>query len=99
MLVGALVAADAVLVIADALLQVLLGDLAPAVLMAAVAGVLLVILAGVAGGAFDVVVAVENEIAGMVEGGRLPPLLRVAGDAVILLELLMEGGLSTRCRP
>ena len=75
MLVRAAVALDAILEIPDPFLDVLPPDLVGMVLMAAVAGVTAVIIALMAGGALDVVVAVEQEVAVVVKGRRGPAVL------------------------
>lgn len=57
--------------------------------MAAVAGVAAVIVADMAGRAFDVVVAIQFEILRVIEGGRRPFILAVALTA-IACDLLVE---------
>ncbi len=66
------VTTDAVLDVGDSFLAMLGDDPGLLVLMAAIAGVLLVVAAQVTGRAGGVVIAVEQEISAVVEGSRFP---------------------------
>ena len=82
MFVGVLVTFGAVAVVADALLDVLAADLFLRVLVTAIAGIAAVVVADMAGCAFDVVVAIQLEILRVIEGGRRPFVLAVALTAI-----------------
>lgn len=69
---GTAVTANAIVEIANALFLMLGPDARGRMLMTAVAGVALVILSGVAGHTGHAVIAVQKEIAVVIEGCRLP---------------------------
>lgn len=72
---GAAMTLHAVLEILDAFLEVLTRYIFQGVLVAAVTGVFLVVAVGVAGDTRDVVIAIQYEQLGVVEGGGLPAVL------------------------
>lgn len=80
--VGILVALDTVIEIADSFLDMLTADLFLRVLVTAIAGIAAVVVAHVAGRAFNVVVAIQFEILRVIEGGRCPFVLAVALAAI-----------------
>lgn len=88
-LVGIAVALDAIVVVADAFFDVLAPNLFLRVLVAAVAGVATVVVAHMAGHTAIVVVAIELEILGVVEGRRRPLVLAVA-LATVAGDLLVQ---------
>jgi hypothetical protein len=79
---GASMAADTVLEIRDAFLQMLCADLLGLMFVAAVAGESTVAAARMAVCARDLMIAFEDEESVVLEGGRLPVLRRVAWDAI-----------------
>ncbi len=90
MLVPAPVALDAVVVIADALFDMLTADLVERVLMAAVAGVTAIIVADMACHAARVVVAIQLKIPVVIKGRGRPSVLFMALTA-IAGNLLVQG--------
>ena len=89
MFVGILVALYAVIEVADALLDVLAANVVLGMFMATVAGISAVVVADMAGRALNVVVAIQFEILGVIEGGRRPFVLAVALTA-IACDLLVQ---------
>lgn len=82
LVLGAAMALHAVLEILNALLDMLSGHICQGVLVAAVAGVFLVIVVDVTGGARRVVVAIEEEQLGMIECRGLPAVLLMALNTI-----------------
>ena len=79
---GTAVALHTVFEILDAFLDVLTGHIRQRVLVAAVAGVLLVVVVDMTGRARCIVVAIEQEQLRMVEYRGLPAILLVAVQAI-----------------
>lgn len=69
---------DAILEVSNAFLKVLSSDPVRLVLMAPIAGIATVVVRRVTRRALSVVVAIQHEELGMIEGGRLPLLRAVA---------------------
>jgi hypothetical protein len=88
-LIGAAVAFDTVLEIANPFLNVLSPDLLGRVLMATVTGIATVVVTLMAGYAFHIVISVQNEILVVIEGRGYPFLLAMA-LAAIACDLLMD---------
>ena len=88
-LIGAAVAFNAVLEVANTFFDMLAPDILRGVLMAAVAGVAAVVVTHMTGRAFHVVIAIQNEILVVIEGCRYPFVLGMA-LAAIPGDLLME---------
>lgn len=88
--IAAAMALCTVLIVIDALFQVLFADLGAGVFMAAVAGVACIVAVHVTGAALGIVVTVEAEVVTVVEGGRQPGLVGMAFVAVVF-DLLVQG--------
>lgn len=82
MLVGIAVALDAIVVITDAFLDVLVANVVRRVLVTAITGIAPVVAAYMAGHTAGIVVMVELEIFAVIEGRRCPLFLAVALAAV-----------------
>ncbi|WP_291010106.1 hypothetical protein [Hydrogenophaga sp.] len=82
-------ALDAILKVPDAFFLVFRAHIGRRVFVAPVTGVAAVVAVDVAGLALRVVVTIQHEQLGMIEGRRLPAVLRVALRA-ITLQLLMQ---------
>ena len=87
--VGVLVAFSTIAVVADALLDVLAADLFLRVLVTAIAGIAAVIVADMAGRAFNIVITIQFEIFRVIKGGGSPLILAVALTA-ITCDLLVQ---------
>lgn len=88
-LIGIAVALDAIVVFADAFLNVLAANVARCVIVASIAGVTLVVIAYVTGHTENIVVTIKLEIFVVIKSRRHPFFLTVA-LAAITCNLLMQ---------
>ncbi len=72
----------AVVNVTNSLFSMISSDACGRVLVAAVAGIAVIVVSGMAGNAFNIVIPIEQEQFVMVEGGGLPGFLGVALLAV-----------------
>lgn len=89
MFIAAAMTLDTIVELADTFLDVLATNVLKCVLMASVAGVATVVVAGMAGHAACVVVTVEFEVLVVIKSRRRPFLLRMA-LAAITSDLLVQ---------